>query len=105
MSQPGPGNLLHDASAQQVKKAVLLVRDPHVPRGVAGNRIHLPGGNAAYGNIPVILQVAGAAKRGHPDSSAIILKKGSQSLIRQSAASQLTHGSTRSGGHRRAIAT
>src|SRR6266566_4394337 len=90
-SQPGPGSLLDLITRRQAKKTEILVGDPQIPRGVRGDGMHDSAGNAADGNIPVILQVADPAKRGDPDSPATVLKKGLQLVSWQSIAIDLAH--------------
>src|SRR5262245_44619830 len=76
MSQAVPRNLLHFISRGHTIETVILVGDANIPRLILGHTMHGPAGNAAYGDKTVILQVADAAKRGDPDSPAMILKKG-----------------------------
>src|SRR6266849_6798283 len=90
-SQPGPGSLLDFITGGHTKKTQLLVGDPQISRTILGDGMHDSAGNAAYGNIPVIRQVADPAKRGDPDSSATVLKKGLQLVSWQSIAIDLAH--------------
>src|SRR6266849_2430924 len=94
-SQPGPGSLLDFITGGHTKKTQLLVGDPQISRTILGDGMHDSAGNAAYGNIPVIRQVADPAKRGDPDSSAAVLKKGLQPVSWQSTAEDLAYPSSR----------
>src|SRR6266436_690776 len=62
-----------------------------MPPSVLSDGMHISAGKAAYGNKPIILQVADPAKRGDPDSSSTVLKKGPQPAIWQSTAEDLAH--------------
>src|SRR5882724_3103013 len=75
MSQFGPRNLLNLTPADQMKKTALFVGDPQIPLGVLSNGKGVFAGKHAYGNEPVILQVAYTANRSDPDSLATILEK------------------------------
>src|ERR1700688_1204331 len=91
MSEPGPRNLLDYTAPEQMKKTVIQVCDPQISPRVLGDGIHNPAGNAVYGNKPVILQVANPAKRGDPNSPAIILKKRQQPRLWKSTNAYLPH--------------
>src|ERR1700722_14314653 len=91
MSQPGPRNLLDYAAPEQMKKTVIQVGDPQISPRVPGDGIHNPPGNAVYRNKSVILQVANPAKRGDPNSPAIILKKRQQPRLWKSTNANLLH--------------
>src|SRR6266478_62305 len=58
-----------------MKKAMIHVTDPKIPAVVPGDGIQLAAGHAKYGNKPAVLKVGNPAKRGDPNSPAIILKK------------------------------
>src|SRR5712691_1317412 len=90
-SHPGPGSLLDFITGGQTKKTELLVGDPQIPPSVLSDGMHISAGNAAYGNKPIILQVADPAKRGDPASSSTVLKKGPQPASWQSTAEDLAH--------------
>ncbi len=85
-SQLGPRDSFDHAFPKQMKKTLILVADPEIPRTVASDGMHDPARRAVYGNKPAILEVGNPSSRGDPNSSAIILKEGG-CIVWQSAVS------------------
>src|ERR1700722_13433725 len=86
MPQTGPRNLFDHIRVKQMKKTVILIANPKIPRAISGNGVHDSTGHSTHGNKPAILQVGNPAERGDPNSSALVLKEGKH-ITRQSAAS------------------
>ena len=57
------------------KKTQSLIVNPQVARSILSNGEHVSAGNASDREKPVVLEIAEPAKRGNPNSPAIILKQ------------------------------
>jgi hypothetical protein len=88
-----------------MKKTVLTVANPEVPRTLPSDGTHVSTGHAAYGDKPAILEVGNAATRRYPNAPPIILTKGLHGVIWQSIVGYIAHIEFSSGVTARGLCT
>src|SRR5262249_56816310 len=80
VSEAGPRIVVDTTRRVQAKEPVALVAPPHVPASVLGDRAHVPAGNSADRQEPVVLEGSDPAPGRHPDPSALVLEEGMRGL-------------------------